>query len=103
MTTQLVVHLLLVCLGVLLIIKALSILKNLKKEKLSMYFLTRKQVKNTVLSLSIFGIVYIVLQIIDYVNGVWLTASSFADWGQFINEGFLIVALLYLIFKFKKK
>jgi len=103
MVLQIILHAVLALLGGILLYKSASLLKNFNKEKREMYFLTRKQVKHTVSALVLFGLVYIVLQFFSFFKGNLDMSPTFEQCLQYGNEALLIIALIYLIFKFKKK
>jgi len=103
MAIQIFLHILLVILGCILLIKSFQVLQILKKKKHPMFFLTRRQVKYSIISLFVFGILYIGLQLTTFLNGQWNMPVNLEKAIQYSNETFLIIVLIYLVFRFKKK
>lgn len=97
-----ILHTIPMILSVILVYKAITILYNLRKQKRDMYYLTRKQVIRFVSSLTLFGLIYIILQLILYTKQLWVS-PTWEEIVQCTNEVFLIFALIFLIFKFRKK
>lgn len=95
-------HLLPTILSVVLLTKTVLMLKRLRKNKKDMYFLSRIQVTHVIRALVSFSIIYVILQAVLFFSGQWIPAKG-TDFLHYGNETALIAALIYLIYKFKRK
>lgn len=89
--------------GLLLFIKSTILLRNFYKERKTMYHLTRTQVKRTAMTFIIFGLIYAILNIAAFVNVQLNPTHSIAEVVQYANEVVLLTALIYVMFRVRKR
>lgn len=98
----LLLHSLPAILSIVLLLKNIKLLRQLSKNRKDMYFLTRMQVTHVARALVVFSALYIVLQFILLLSGQ-MTVFTSTDVLHYGNETASIAALIYLIYKFKRK